>query len=152
MADMVASVPELTSRTISIEGTASRMASASSTSCGVGAPKLVPMASAFSMRRENLRMAVPQQQRSPGADVIDVLVAVDVEKVRALAARDEGRIPADAAERAHRRVDAARNDLLRFPKELFRFGMVHGFEGYGAGYPPALRGTRRLNPKLIPMS
>ena len=26
------------------------------------------------------------------------------------------------------------------------------FECYGAGYPPALRGTRRLNPKLIPMS
>ena len=43
---MVASVPEFTSRTISMEGTASQMASAISTSCAVGAPKLVPMASA----------------------------------------------------------------------------------------------------------
>ncbi len=39
---MVASVPEFTSRTISMEGTASVMASASSISCSVGAPKLVP--------------------------------------------------------------------------------------------------------------
>ncbi len=41
-------------------------------------------------------MAVPEQQRSPGADVIDVLVAVHVEDVRALAARDERRIAAHA--------------------------------------------------------
>ena len=65
--DMVASVPELTSRTISIDGTASQIASASSISCSVGAPKLVPISSACSQRREDLRMAVAQQQRTPGA-------------------------------------------------------------------------------------
>ena len=48
IADMVASVPEFTSRTISMEGTASQMASARRTSCSVGAPKLVPVPSAFS--------------------------------------------------------------------------------------------------------
>ena len=40
---MVASVPELTSRTISIDGTADRISSANSTSRSVGAPKLVPV-------------------------------------------------------------------------------------------------------------
>ena len=48
IADIVASVPEFTSRTISIEGTASQIASASSISCSVGAPKLVPIPNAFS--------------------------------------------------------------------------------------------------------
>ena len=67
-----------------MEGTASQMASASSISCSVGAPKLVPMVSARFERRENLGVAVAQQQRAPGADVVDVLVAVDVEDVRAL--------------------------------------------------------------------
>ena len=38
---------------------------------------------------EDLGMAVAEQQRAPGADVVDVLVAVDVEEVRAFAAGDE---------------------------------------------------------------
>ena len=46
---MVASVPEFTSRTISMEGTARQMASASSISFSVGMPKLVPRSSARSM-------------------------------------------------------------------------------------------------------
>jgi hypothetical protein len=43
---MVASVPELTRRTISIEGNARVMTSASSTSASVGAPKDVPFPAA----------------------------------------------------------------------------------------------------------
>ncbi len=43
---MVASVPELTKRTISIEGTASTTILANSTSQRVGAPKLTPCAAA----------------------------------------------------------------------------------------------------------
>ena len=46
MADMVASVPELTMRTISMEGTNSHTNLASVTSAEVGAPKLVPLAAA----------------------------------------------------------------------------------------------------------
>jgi len=42
----VASVPELTSRTFSIDGTAVQIASAKRTSRSVGAPKLVPPAAA----------------------------------------------------------------------------------------------------------
>jgi hypothetical protein len=96
-------------------------------------------------RREDLRMAVSQQQRSPGADVIDILVAVHVEDVGALAARDERRIAADGAECPHGRVDPAGNDLHRPAKQFFGFGMVH------VTYP-ALRGTSRLNPMLMPIS
>gem|GEM_PF-4551691 len=43
---MVASVPLFTIRTISIEGTAATISSASSTSSSLGAPKLVPLAAA----------------------------------------------------------------------------------------------------------
>ncbi len=46
IADMVASVPEFTRRTIWMEGTAPQMASAISTSRSVGAPKLVPLSNA----------------------------------------------------------------------------------------------------------
>ena len=43
---MAASVPEETSRTCSQPGTRSQMASANSTSPGVGAPNVVPLAAA----------------------------------------------------------------------------------------------------------
>ena len=43
---MQASVPEVTRRTISSDGTASHKSCASSTSPGVGAPKLMPRAQA----------------------------------------------------------------------------------------------------------
>jgi hypothetical protein len=42
---IVASVPDDTARTFSIDGTAARTASANSTSSAVGAPKLVPWTS-----------------------------------------------------------------------------------------------------------
>ncbi len=43
---IVASVPELTSRTISTDGTRAVISSAISTSAAVGAPKLVPLSAA----------------------------------------------------------------------------------------------------------
>jgi hypothetical protein len=43
---IAASVPELTRRTFSIDGTASTISSASSTSRSVGAPKVVPSSAA----------------------------------------------------------------------------------------------------------
>ncbi len=46
IADMVASVPELTKRSFSIDGTAEITISASSPSVGVDAPKLAPLAAA----------------------------------------------------------------------------------------------------------
>src|SRR5947208_16745910 len=44
---MVASVPELTNRTVSIEGTKRQTSSANSTSASVGAPQDVPRAAVF---------------------------------------------------------------------------------------------------------
>ena len=96
-----------------MDGTASRMASASVDLLLGGRAEAGADGHRAFERRQNCRMAVAQQQRPPGADVIDVLVAVRVEDVRSLAAGDEGRIPADAAERAHRRIHSSRNDALR---------------------------------------
>src|SRR5262245_46430177 len=58
-------------------------------------------------------MSVSEDERPPGADVIDVALAVGVPEVRTLAAREEARRAADGAERAHRRVDTSGNDGLR---------------------------------------
>jgi hypothetical protein len=61
-------------------------------------------------------MAMSQQQRTPRAYVIDVLVAIYIENMGALAAGDEDRIPSHAAECAYRRIYAARDRLLRAPE------------------------------------
>ena len=52
---------------------------------------------------------VAENQRSPGADVVDVLVAIGVEDVGGLAAHHKRRISAHRAKGTHRGVDAARN-------------------------------------------
>ena len=113
MALIVASVPELTSRTFSTDGTASMISSANSFSASVGAPKLVPRRTAALDRLDHRRMGVPEDHRSPGADVVDVAVAVDVEQIGPL---QRGRMkigsPPDAAKRPGRTVDAAGHQLL----------------------------------------
>src|SRR5204862_342169 len=57
-------------------------------------------------------VAVAEDHRAPGADVVDVALALGVDDGRALGAGDEARRAADGAEGAHRGVDAARYDLL----------------------------------------
>ena len=104
----MASVPELTRRTFSTDGTASMIISASSLSASVGAPKLVPRPAASRTASTHLRMVVPQDHRAPGADVVDVSISVDVVQIGAVAALEEDRLAADAAKRAGRAVDAAR--------------------------------------------
>ena len=118
---MVASVPEFTRRTISIDGTVCEISSASSTSRSVGAPKLVPRFQRLAQRVHHGLGPMPQQQRPPGAHVIDVGIAVDVEDARAFAALDEPRRAAHAAKRAHRRIHAAGNARLRPRKQRFGF-------------------------------
>src|SRR5690606_1111386 len=51
--------------------------------------------------------------RPPGADVVDVAVAVDVEQVRPFRPLHEERLPAHRLERTHRRIDAAGQQRLR---------------------------------------
>ena len=55
-------------------------------------------------RGDDLRVGVAEDQRAPGADPVDVAVAVDVDQLAALAALDEDRLPADLPHRPHRRV------------------------------------------------
>jgi len=77
------------------------MASASSTSRSVGAPKEKPSSSGLLHRFDHGRMAVAQDHRAPGADVVDVALAVGVPEVGALGARDEARRAAHGLEGAH---------------------------------------------------
>ncbi len=63
------------------------------------------------------RMRVAEDQRAPREDVVHVAVPVDVDEIRALAAVDEERRAADRLERAHRRADAARQQLERLGEE-----------------------------------
>ena len=64
-------------------------------------------------RREHRREGVAVDQRAPGADVVDVGVAVDVGELRAGGVVDEDRVAPDRAHRAHGRVHAAREDAER---------------------------------------
>ena len=69
-------------------------------------------------RGDDGRMRVAEDQRPPGADVVDVAVAVDVPQIRALAALDDDRLAADAAERPRRAVHAARHELLALARTM----------------------------------
>ena len=116
--DIVASVPLLTIRTFSIEGTQRQISSAISTSSGFGMPKLTPRTAASRTASITTRGRMPENRRSPGADVIDVFVAIDVPDVRAFRALDEKRLAPDRAKGAHRGIHAAGNSLLRFGEKF----------------------------------
>jgi hypothetical protein len=53
------------------------------------------------------REGVPEDHGTPGAEVVDVAVAIGVPEVGAFAADDEGRVAADGAKGTDRRVDSA---------------------------------------------
>ena len=120
---MVASVPEEVMRTISTDGTRRAISSARSTSPCVGAPNVVPALGRRDDRREHRGVGVAEDERPPRAHVVDVVVAVDVDDLGAVAALDEDRVAADGAHRAHRRVDAAGQALQRAGVELGRAGV-----------------------------
>ena len=63
-------------------------------------------------RVEHGRVAVAQDHRAPGADVVDVLLAVGVPHVGPLGAGDEARRAAYGAKGAHGRVHAAGDQRL----------------------------------------
>ena len=71
-------------------------------------------------RLDDARVGVAEDQRAPGADPVDVGVAVGVEDAVALGAVDEDRVAADRAHRPDRRVDAARHQPERARVELSR--------------------------------
>ena len=63
------------------------ISSASSLSASVGAPKLVPRSTAACTAATTAGWPMAQDHRPPGADVVDVAIAVDVEEVRPLRGR-----------------------------------------------------------------
>ena len=65
---------------------------------------------------------VPGDQRTPRADVVDVLAPVRIDDPTAGPALDEQRLPAHGPPRPHRTVHAARNVALRLNEELLRGG------------------------------
>ncbi len=99
---MVASVPELTKRTNSIDGTSSTTLRANAVSSSVGAPKLNPSAAAALHGRDHLRVGVPQNHGTPGTDVIDEAASVRRSDMSPRSLFEKNRLTADAAERAHR--------------------------------------------------
>ena len=130
-ADIAASVPDETNRTFSIDGTAAATVSAISISRTVGAPKLEPRSRALDHGRSHLGMHVAQDHRAPRADVVDVLVAVDVEQIGTRGAGHERRLAADRAEGSRGTVDAARDHAVG-PHESLVAGRKAEV-GFGAG-------------------
>ena len=82
-------------------------------------------------RIEDGIIGVAEDGGAPGADVVDVLVAIDVVGLAALDAVEDHRLAADRLERTHRRGDAARHDLASLGHDLLRVG---GREGSGRGH------------------
>ena len=62
--------------------------------------------------RDDGRMGVAENHRSPGADVVDVAVAIDIEQIGPRPALEKQRLAADAAERPGRAIHAAGHELL----------------------------------------
>ena len=75
-------------------------------------------------RLDDGRKRVAQNHRAPGAEVVDVSIAVGVVEICALGALDEGRRSADGAKGAHRRVDAAGKEALGALLQRLRNGRV----------------------------
>ena len=82
---MVASVPELTIRSISIWGMMALTFCAINVSISVGAPKAQAIVESLMDLRNHLRVAMTDNHRSPGADVIDVALIVFVDQIGAAA-------------------------------------------------------------------
>src|SRR5262249_7662446 len=58
-----------------------------------------PSPSRFFNSVDNGRIRVTENEWSPGSDIVDVSVAIDIDQVRTLATLDNNRLPTDAAER-----------------------------------------------------
>ncbi len=75
---------------------------ASSTSSSVVTPKLVPRAACVAMACVTCGIGVAEKKRAPGADEIEVAVAVGVVEVLGFAAIDDERVGLDVSGRRGR--------------------------------------------------
>src|SRR6266496_806805 len=74
-------------------------------------------------RRSADRVGVPEHERPPRPDVIEVFATVGVPDAAALAAHDEARHAAHSTKRAHGGIHSARDGHLRAGKQ--RFVLAH---------------------------
>ena len=108
---MAASVPDETSRTFSTDGTASTISSASVDLPLGRRAEGRPVCGRLLHGLDDLGVGVAEDERPPGHDPVDVAAALRVLDVRALAAAREERLAGrDGLPRAHRRVDATRDE------------------------------------------
>ena len=77
-------------------------------------------------RLNDFGMAVAKNHRAPGADVVNVGVAVCIENLRPFGACNKDRVTTNRFEGSNRAVDAARDNIFCFGKEFRRLLMVHG--------------------------
>jgi len=75
-------------------------------------------------RCDDFWMRVPEDERSPGADVVDVLVAVGVPHAGARTSNNDGRIAADRFEGARGRIDSTGDHALGALLQRTGFGKV----------------------------
>ena len=83
-----------------------------------------PPGRCFLHRAHGIRIGMTEDQRPPGTDVIEIVLAVGIPYAGTGAGSKEARRAADGAEGADGRIDAAGNGLLGAEKELFVTG--HG--------------------------
>ncbi len=90
---MVASVPELTSRSRSTGATRSMISAASSVSDGSRGAEAQAVGRHLLHRFDHGRVGVAQEHRAPGADQVDVAVVVRIRQPVALGRGDEPGVP-----------------------------------------------------------
>ena len=108
----MASVPELTKRIFSMAGKQATMRSARSASAGRRGAETGRVARGALNGFDHRRKGVAQDHRPPGAEIVDIAVAVGVGEPGALSAFDKRRRAAHRAEGPHGRVDAAGEEAL----------------------------------------
>ncbi len=122
MADMQASVPEETKRSFSTEGK-QRVNELGQVGLGGGGGSEAGAAGRGLLDGlDDRREGVAEDHRAPGAEEVEVAVAVLVVEIGAFGMGEEGRIAADGAKGADGRVDSA-------GKEVFRRDVADGGSG-----------------------
>ena len=109
---MQASVPELTKRSFSTEGKQCVTSSARSASAAMRRSEARALCCGLLDGLDDGRKGVAEDHRAPGAEEVEVAIAVFVEEVGALGVGDEGWVAAYGAEGTDGRVDAAGEKFL----------------------------------------
>ena len=81
-------------------------------------------------RLHNIGMRMPQNHRSPGSDVVEVTVAIDVEQVGSLPTADNDRFTSHGAEGACGAIDSSGNQLTGTGKQFVTPSAVHRLAFY----------------------